>query len=123
MLDESRGHRAAFAPDVPADAGLMDDLTAGRRDALGVLFDRHGGRLLALAEVLVADRPTAEALVHDAFLLAWHQARAFDATRASVPAWLTGRLLDCLKARCTPQQRSQAAQALRALIGQTGGRP
>lgn len=101
----------------------MAAVLRGERDALAALCDRHGDRLLVVAVTLVKDQALAETLLHDTFLLAWHQAREFDASRTSLLAWLTTRLLGCLKTACSPQQRVQAAQALRAMIGQTGGRP
>ena len=123
MLDGSPTRRAAVSPGGPEDAELMAAIVRGERDALGALYDRHGARLLVVAVTLVKDEALAESLLHDTLLLAWHQAREFDAGRNSLLAWLTTRLLGCLTTACSPQQRVQAAQALRAMIRQTGARP
>ena len=123
MLDEAPPRRAAMAPPEPEDAPQLAAGVRGERDALAALYDRHGARLLAAAVALVKDQAVAESLLHDAFLLAWHQARQFDAARSSVAGWLMTRLLEGLRAACSQQQRAQAAQALRAMMGQTGGRP
>jgi RNA polymerase sigma-70 factor (ECF subfamily) len=73
------------------DAELIAALVRGEREALGALYDRHAGVLLALAVRLVGIRALAEELLHDVFLEAWHHARDFDPSRGSVRAWLLTR--------------------------------
>jgi RNA polymerase sigma-70 factor, ECF subfamily len=62
----------------------------GRGDggALGVLYDRHAGTLLALAQRIVGRGAEAEDVVHDVFLEAWRHAADYDPTRSSVKSWL-----------------------------------
>jgi len=63
-------------------------MSRGERLALGALYDRHAGALLALAARIVGRGAEAEDLVHDVFLEAWRRAADFDAERGSVKAWL-----------------------------------
>jgi DNA-directed RNA polymerase specialized sigma24 family protein len=115
MVSESVARPAAAASLAPDDAALLAAVARGDRAALGALYDRHGGRLLALALRLVSDRDKAEALVHDLFLAVWHQAGSFEPGRTPVQAWLVTRLLANIREACSPAERAQAAQAVRAL--------
>ena len=74
------------------DVGLLSALVRGERDALGRLYDRHAGVLLALAVRILGDRAQAEDLLHDVVLEAWHRARDFDPARGTVRAWLVTRM-------------------------------
>lgn len=74
------------------DRALMVALAKGDRAALGVLYDRYAGLLLALAQRLVGQQREAEDLVHDVFLEAWRLARGYDPDRGSPRAWLVTRL-------------------------------
>jgi RNA polymerase sigma-70 factor (ECF subfamily) len=84
------------------DAHLLSAVASGDREALGLLYDRHAPRMLALATRLLGSPREAEDLVHDVFLEAWHRARQYDAERGTVRAWLMlrtrSRSLDALRA-------------------------
>jgi RNA polymerase sigma-70 factor (ECF subfamily) len=82
---------------VGADSGDEDDelwsrVVDGDRGALGKLYDRYGGLMLAIARRIMGDSRETEDLVHDVFLEAWRQAADFDPERGSVRAWLVLRL-------------------------------
>lgn len=84
------------APAVPAtvqddESRLVAAVVRGERDALAVLYDRHAGRLTALATRILGDVAQAEDVVHDVFVEAWHHAHEFDAERGTARAWLTIR--------------------------------
>ncbi len=74
------------------DAQLWQLVVDGDRAALGRLYDRYGGLMMALARRIMRDVREAEDLVHDVFLEAWRQAADFDPARGSVRAWLVLRL-------------------------------
>jgi len=67
----------------------MIRVAAGDRGALGALFEREGGRLVAIAQRIVRRRDLAEEVVQDGFVAVWQRAAQFDAVRGSARAWLT----------------------------------
>jgi RNA polymerase sigma-70 factor (ECF subfamily) len=98
-------------PDPVTDADLMAALVRGDREALGALYDRHAGMLLALAVRMLQDRAQAEELLHDVFLEAWHHARDFDASRGTVCAWLVTRTRSrALDRRATRARQTRVAE-------------
>jgi RNA polymerase sigma-70 factor (ECF subfamily) len=84
--------RAPEAPAEAADTALMAAIVRGEREALGLLYDRHAGAMLALGVRILGDRGLAEDVLHDVFLEAWNRARDFDPARGSVRAWLVTRM-------------------------------
>ncbi len=80
------------AADSEEDSGLWQRVVDGDRAALGQLYDRYGGLMLAVARRIMGDSRESEDLVHDVFLEAWRQAADFDPARGSVRAWLVLRL-------------------------------
>jgi RNA polymerase sigma-70 factor (ECF subfamily) len=74
------------------DAALMAAVVRGDKSALGALYDRHCRLLLALGLRVLGDRTSAEDVLHDVILEAWHQAGTFDPARGSVRAWLVTRM-------------------------------
>lgn len=85
------------------DRGLIAEVQAGDREALGRLYDRHAPSMLGLALRLLRDRGDAEDLVHDVFIEAWKKSARFASERGSVRAWLLVRV------------RSRAIDRLRSL--------
>ena len=85
------------------DRELVWRMAAGDERALGVLYDRHGGVVYALARAVVGERADAEEVVADAFGQAWRSAAEYDPVRGSVAAWLTTivrtRALDLVRRR------------------------
>jgi RNA polymerase sigma-70 factor (ECF subfamily) len=70
------------------DAALVAALAHGERSALAALYDRHAAALLGVAHAVLGNRRDAEDLLHDVFLEVWRRAASYDASRASVRAWL-----------------------------------
>lgn len=72
-------------------------------DALAELYDRHAGRLLALARRVLGDGGEAEEVLQEVFLFAWRSAASFDPARGSVLTWLLivtrSRAIDRLRTR------------------------
>jgi len=92
---------AVSEPEEP-DSAVLQRLAAGERAALGVLYDRHAGILLALGLRIVGLRREAEDLVHDVFLEVWRHAGDYRAERGSVKTWLLLRM----RSRCLDRVRS-----------------
>jgi RNA polymerase sigma-70 factor (ECF subfamily) len=87
-----------------ADIDLLRAIAGGEKEALGVLYDRHAGVMLALGVRIIGVRREAEDLLHDVFLEAWRHAGDYDARRGSVKTWLLLRM----RSRCLDRVRSHA---------------
>lgn len=81
---------------------------AGRDEqALGVLYDRYGGRALGLAYRVLGERGAAEDVVQEAFLSVWRRAVSYDTSRGSAQRWL----LTIVHNRAIDRVRSKAGRA------------
>ncbi len=69
-----------------SDEELMQQLCAGRQDALGMLHGRYASRIFSLASHTL-DRATAEEIVQDVFVAIWRKAETFDPARGTFRAW------------------------------------
>ena len=98
--------RIVHAPAVPGvvegDIDVLRRIAGGDKDALGVLYDRHAGVMLALGLRIIGVRREAEDLLHDVFLEAWSHAGDYDPRRGSVKTWLLLRM----RSRCLDRVRS-----------------
>lgn len=83
-------NHATFAA---SDDDLCDRLllrvATGDREALGSLFAREAGRLIAIARRIVRRPELAEEVVQESFVAAWKSATQFDPQRGRARAWLT----------------------------------
>ncbi|HEY4012531.1 MAG TPA: sigma-70 family RNA polymerase sigma factor [Polyangiaceae bacterium] len=71
-----------------ADVELLPLIAAGDPAAIGILYDRYAGTLVALALRVVRDRTEAEDVLHDAFVLVSERAHHYTPERGTVTAWL-----------------------------------
>jgi RNA polymerase sigma-70 factor (ECF subfamily) len=97
-------HAAAVRGVVDEDIDVLRRIAAGEKAALGSLYDRHAGVMLALGVRITGMRREAEDLLHDVFLEAWRHAGDFDPRRGSVKTWLLLRM----RSRCLDRVRSHA---------------
>jgi RNA polymerase sigma-70 factor (ECF subfamily) len=85
------------------DREPMRRVEARDPDALAALYDRHGGRLLGLAQRILGAGGEAEEVVQEVFLWVWRSAASFDPDRGSVLTWMLiatrSRAIDRLRAR------------------------
>jgi RNA polymerase sigma-70 factor, ECF subfamily len=102
-----RGEQERSEDQAEDDTVLMAAIVRGEREALGRLYDRHAGVLMALAVRILGDRCQAEDLLHDVVLEAWHRARDFDPARGTVRAWLVTRM----RSRALDRRASATRQA------------
>jgi RNA polymerase sigma-70 factor, ECF subfamily len=99
------------------DTELIAQVARGQKLALGALYDRHAGLLLAVLTRVLRDREEAEDVLHEVFLEVWQHAADFDPARGNVRAWLVMRArsrgLDRLRAlgrsRTLPEGTAAAA--------------
>ncbi len=84
------------------DAELVAALVEGDEDALAELYDRHGDAIFRLAYRFLGDRQLAEEVLQETFLTLWNRAELYDASVASLRAWLMtigrNRAVDRLRA-------------------------
>lgn len=71
-----------------ADEHLIALVAGGDPDAVGGLYNRHAGVLLAVAFRILGSRADAEDIVHDAFASLPDRSRHYAVERGSVAAWL-----------------------------------
>jgi RNA polymerase sigma-70 factor (ECF subfamily) len=97
----------------PRDANLVSRVARGDEQALGLLYDRFGAVLYAVAYRVVGERADAEEVVMETFAQAWREAPRFDSARGSVPAWLTvmarSRALDLVRSRARRARITETA--------------
>jgi RNA polymerase sigma-70 factor (ECF subfamily) len=102
-----------------ADQGLVSAIAGGSSDALGRLYDRHAGRVFALARRIVARPEDAEEIVQDVFAQVWRQAARYTGDRASVAGWIVmltrTRAIDRLRARRARPDEDQGIEPTPAL--------
>jgi RNA polymerase sigma-70 factor (ECF subfamily) len=85
------------------DLALIRAIAAGDRDALGSLYQRYGGAVLALLIRMLGSRAEAEELVHDIFVELWRRAGQYDPSRGAIGTWIItiarSRAIDALRSR------------------------
>jgi RNA polymerase sigma-70 factor (ECF subfamily) len=93
------------------DTELIAQVARGQKLALGLLYDRHAGLLLAVLTRVLGDAHDAEDLLHEVFLEVWQRAADYDPGRGSVRAWLV------MRARSRGLDRLRALGRARTLPG------
>ncbi|HXW14310.1 MAG TPA: sigma-70 family RNA polymerase sigma factor [Terriglobia bacterium] len=71
-----------------SDEGLIRRILNGDEVALGLLYDRYGGRVYSVAKRILQDDGAAEEVLQDIFHQLWRGAGSFDTTRGSLAGWL-----------------------------------
>ncbi len=89
-----------------SDADLVQAMAEGSEDALGALYLRHGGLVLALARRMLTSREEAEEVLHDTFLGLWRSAGRYHEGRAEVRTYL----LAIARNACLSRLRARSAR-------------
>jgi RNA polymerase sigma-70 factor, ECF subfamily len=80
----------------------MERIARRDEEALGELFDRYSGSIVALGARILRDAAEAEEVAQEIFLAVWRNPRAYEAPRGEVKTWLLlmarSRALDRLRA-------------------------
>lgn len=86
-----------------ADQAVLDQVAAGRLEALEELYDRYRTMAYSIALRITADAAAAEDVVQDAFMGAWRNAARYERGRGSVKTWLLSivhhRAVDAVRRR------------------------
>lgn len=121
--------RSCFSPtnsDVPeTDGELMARLGAGDARALAEVYQRHGARVVAVANAVLRDRSAAEDVCQDVFVRLSRQPQRFDGGRASLGTYLAvvahGRALDRLRSEQARARREEQQARFAARTSQDAG--
>jgi RNA polymerase sigma-70 factor (ECF subfamily) len=86
-----------------ADDEVIRRMGQGDAGALRRLYERHGGRAMAIALRILQQRHDAEDVVQETFLEIWKRAASFDPGRGEAAAWISTiartRAIDRLRLR------------------------
>jgi RNA polymerase sigma-70 factor, ECF subfamily len=86
-----------------SDEQLMLRISGGDREAVRLLYERHGRLVYTCALQIVSDVSAAEEVCQDVFLRVWERAGTYHADRGKVVTWLArisrNRAIDVLRAR------------------------
>jgi RNA polymerase sigma-70 factor (ECF subfamily) len=92
----------------PADLDLLRRIAQGDEAALGLLYDRFGGTVSALAHRIVGQQVDAEEVVMETFSQIWREAGKFDLSGGTIAAWLCiiarSRALDLVRSHSRRQR-------------------
>ncbi|HXX59922.1 MAG TPA: sigma-70 family RNA polymerase sigma factor [Candidatus Sulfotelmatobacter sp.] len=106
-----------MSPSGRTDAELVAGLVAGDEDALGALYDRHADAIFRAAFRLLGDRGQAEDVLQETMLALWNRAETYDASVASLAAWL----LTIARNRSVDRLRARARRPVSTLLGAAPG--
>jgi RNA polymerase sigma-70 factor (ECF subfamily) len=70
------------------DFDLVAEVSAGREDALGVLYDRYHRQCFAFGLRILGSELDAEEAVQETFVRVWRRATQYDSSRAGVASWV-----------------------------------
>jgi RNA polymerase sigma-70 factor (ECF subfamily) len=71
-----------------SDEDLLLQVSKGSKEALSVLFRRHGHPVFNVAKRILRDDSEAEDLLQDLFLFLFQKAQLFDAKKGSAASWI-----------------------------------
>ena len=105
MTAHSRGGRGSVLVNLP-DAELVTRLLDRDPQALALVYQRHGLRVIAVADAVLQDRAAAEDVCQDVFVQLWHHPERFDVERGT----LRGYLVAVTHGRALDRRRSEQAR-------------
>ncbi len=86
-----------------SDEQLMQRISGGDREAIRLLYERHGRLVYSCALQVIPDDAVAEEICQDTFVRVWERAGTYRADRGKVATWLAriarNRAIDVLRAR------------------------
>lgn len=101
--------------DSASDEALVRRIATGDRQAMQLIYARHGTRVFRFLQRLVRDETKAEDLLSDVFFDVWQQAGRFEG-RAAVSTWLMSiarfKALSSLRQRRTEALPDEAAEMI-----------
>ena len=99
LIDLSRAASNMVSP----DAMLVSAIRSGDERAMAQLYESYSGIVYSVALRILGDTGAAEDILQEVFMQVWRSPDVFDATRGSLPGWLTvitrNRAIDSLRKR------------------------
>ncbi len=99
-------------PDAQFDQALLRSLilriAAKDKEALKTLYQRSGGKLLGITQLLIADRPAAENALVEIFVCIWNEAPRFEAAGVCPSQWLFLIVRAVAQSRAAPYPNSSS---------------
>ena len=71
-----------------SDEDLLLQVGSGNKEALSILFERHGRAVHSVARRILKDDSEAEDLLQELFLFIFQKAKSFDAAKGSGTSWI-----------------------------------
>jgi RNA polymerase sigma-70 factor (ECF subfamily) len=93
------------------DKAVMDAVASGRKDALGVLYDRHCDKMMSIGMGILANRAEVEDVLHDVWVEVWERSGDYDPVRGTVSTWIMVRM----RSRCLDRVRRVGRKRRRPL--------
>ena len=84
----ARAPRATAQSSENDDEELLDQVSSGGREALGLLFKRHARSIRNVAQRILRDEAEADDLLQDIFLFIFRKAALFDPSKGSARSWI-----------------------------------
>jgi RNA polymerase sigma-70 factor (ECF subfamily) len=92
-----------MSPGETSDEQLILRISGGDREAVRLLYERHGRLVYGCALQIVSDAAAAEEVCQDVFLRVWERSGTYQADKGKVVTWLAriarNRAIDVLRAR------------------------
>ena len=90
LRSETAGPLEIASPQISevADEHLLEQVSRGGREALGVLFRRHARSVRNVAQRILRDEAEADDLLQDVFLFIFRKAALFDPSKGSARSWI-----------------------------------
>ena len=85
-------HPSQVDVDKPSDCELLVRVARGDQAALGDIYDRYHGRMMAVGLRIIRDRREVEDTLHDVFVEVWRKAGDYDPRRGTVKTWILMRM-------------------------------
>jgi len=100
-MEAKAGLSTSEAIGVPSDYVLVAGIRSGDENAMAQMYDRYSGIVYSVALRVLGDTGAAEDILQDVFMQLWRNPGAFDASRGTLPAWLSviarNRAIDSLR--------------------------
>ena len=88
MVESIVSQRIEHSGDTGSDEELLEAVGNGSKEALGVLFHRHGRAVFNVAWRILRDESEADDLRQEVFLYLFERARLYDSRKASALSWI-----------------------------------
>ncbi len=86
--DSSRGSGASATQPELSDEVLLNNICAGNRDSLALLFHRYANSVRNVGQRILRDKAEADDLVQEVFIYIHRKSAVFDTSKGSATSWI-----------------------------------